>query len=81
MYWTILVAIILLCGIFFKLCKILDGIRDTNIMLNDMNNYIHGENFNNETASGIDLKALIAERCLGIENEIIRLKYETKNTE
>ena len=63
-------------GIYLKLCKLLDGIRDLTILMRDMNKHIVGD-FDDPGSTMIQpsLKELIVNRCLGIENEIVRIRY------
>ena len=72
-----MIAVILLgTAIYLKLCKLLDGLRDLTTLMRSMNKHIIG-NADNPDSTMIkpSLKELIVNRCLGIENEIVRLRY------
>lgn len=72
-----MLAVILLgTGIYLKLCKLLVGVRDLTVLMRDMNKHVIGDADDpDSTMIKPSLKELIVNRCLGIENEIVRLRY------
>jgi hypothetical protein len=72
-----MIAVILLgTAIYLKLCKLLDGLRDLTILMGSMNKHIIGDADDpDSTMIKPSLKELIVNRCFGIENEIVRLRY------
>ncbi|MBI5582383.1 MAG: hypothetical protein HY892_01030 [Deltaproteobacteria bacterium] len=72
-----MISVILLgVAIYFKLCRLLDGVRDLTILLKGVEKHINGDaNDPDSTMIKPSLKELIVNRCLDIENEIIRLRY------
>ena len=72
-----MITIILLgTGIYLKLCKLLDGVRDLTVLMRDMNKHLIGDADDpDSTMIKPSLKEIIVNRCFGIENEIVRLRY------
>ena len=72
-----MIAVILLgTAIHVKLCKLLDGLRDlTNLMGSISKHVIGNADDPDSTMIKPSLKELIVNRCLGIEHEIVRLRY------
>lgn len=72
-----MLAVILLgTGIYLKLCKLLDGVRDLTVLMRDMNKHVIGDADDpDSTMIKPSLKEIIVNRCLEIENEIVRLRY------
>jgi hypothetical protein len=70
------VVIFLGSAIYLKLCTLLDGIRDLTSLMRDMNKHIIGDaDGYPDPLKDNSLKRLIADRCLGIENELVRIRY------
>lgn len=72
-----MIGVILLgIGIYLKLCKLLDGVRDLTVLMIDMNKHVIGDADDPDSRMiKLSLKELIVNRCLEIENEIVRLRY------
>lgn len=69
-------VILLGTAIYLRLCKLLDGLRDLTILMRTMNKHVIGDADDpDSTMIKPSLKELIVNRCLGIENEIVRLRY------
>lgn len=72
----LMIAIIVLGAIYLKLCKLLDSTRELTILMRETNKHIIGDPEDpDSTMIKPSLKELIVNRCLGIENEIVRLRY------
>jgi hypothetical protein len=72
-----MVAVILfLTGIFFILCKLFDQLKDLTIVLKNMEKHLIGdEDHPDSMMIKPSIKELIVNRCFGIENEIVKLRY------
>ena len=72
----LVIAVVLLGAIYLKICKLLGGVRELTILMRDMNKHIIGDPDDpDSTMIKPSLKELIVNRCLGIENEIVRIRY------
>ena len=72
-----MITVILLgTAIYLKLCKLLDGLRDLTILMRNMNKHVIGDADDpDSTMIKPSLKELIINRCLEIQNEIVRIRY------
>jgi hypothetical protein len=69
------IGILLGAAIYLKLCKLLDGVRDLTVLLRSVEKHIIGDaNDPDSTMIKPSLKELIVNRCLDIENELIRIR-------
>jgi hypothetical protein len=70
------IAIVLLGLVYLKIGKLLDTLRDLTTLIRDLNKHIIGDTDDPEYINiKPGLKGLIVNRCFGIENEIVRLRY------